>query len=175
MLRNKESRPAAFSPVGRWMGEAGGGTVWVRDLATNTPTDNAVEVPDGPTLPFTLSPDGRRVAVAGTDGGVRVWDRAGRREVLAVRGHAAPVGAVAFSPDGGLLLTAGDDGPERRTTLRGAGAVVLWDAATGRRLRTLLGHTEVVTSAAFSADGRRQRAGTARPGCGTRPPAGRSG
>jgi hypothetical protein len=52
------------------------------------------------------------------------------------------VNAVAFSPDGRQLLTAGEDRTAR-----------LWDAATGAELTQLAGHTDYVYSLAFSPDG----------------------
>jgi tetratricopeptide (TPR) repeat protein len=57
-----------------------------------------------------FSPDGARLASAGEDGAVRVWDVATGQEALTLRGHAGPVRRVAFSPDGGRLASAGGDG-----------------------------------------------------------------
>ncbi len=60
-----------------------------------------------------------------------------------VGNHAEDVLAVAFSPDGKLLASAGSDG-----------IVVLREAKTGKELMTLHGHTEAIEDAAFSHDGK---------------------
>ncbi len=66
--------------------------------------------------------------------------------------HASPILTVTWSPDGRLLLTGG------RGRTAPAGETVyearLWDAATGRLLRSLP-HGNTVRAAAFSTDGRR--------------------
>jgi WD domain, G-beta repeat len=56
---------------------------------------------------------------------------------------------VAFSPDGSLLASAGED-----RTIR------LWETATGKLLRTLHGHLGEVTSLAFTGDGKRLASGS---------------
>jgi WD40 repeat protein len=52
--------------------------------------------------------------------------------------------SVAWSPDGTRIVSGSDD-----DTLR------IWDASTGKSLRTLTGHGSAVGSVAWSPDGRR--------------------
>jgi WD40 repeat protein len=103
----------------------------------------------GTSPPIAISPDGRLAvagvappagAAPGTGGGLRLWDlRSGR--VLRRLPEAAADG-VAFSPDGGLLATGGDDGVLR-----------LWNGRTGRPLGTL-GDAGVSPEVAFGGQGR---------------------
>ncbi len=65
-------------------------------------------------------------------------------EITPQLAHSSGINAVAFSPDGKLLLSGGAD-----RTLK------LWDAATGRLIRTYRGHSEEVFAVAFSPDGTR--------------------
>ncbi|TMS57197.1 WD40 repeat domain-containing protein [Imbroritus primus] len=57
-------------------------------------------------------------------------------------GHGEHVGAVAFSPDGKVLLSGSQDKTAR-----------LWDVATGRELRSFGGHASQVLAVAFSPNG----------------------
>lgn len=101
-------------------------------------------------------PDGRTF-LAASHAGIDELD-GGTGEV--VRSFAAPPGRVRFitwSPDGCTVLAGGVRGHvelAEPVTAEDAGWAVVIDAASGRT-RGLEGHTGVVTTGAFSADGRR--------------------
>jgi hypothetical protein len=84
------------------------------------------------------------LAVADTAGTVTVWDVQTGRSSLQLRDHTSAVFALAFSPDGARLASAGADGTVR-----------LWDVESGQKLLTLAGHNREVFGLAFSADGTR--------------------
>jgi len=94
-------------------------------------------------LDLAFSPDGRRIATAGVDRSVIIWNATTGAVLKTLIGHTHAVNGVEFSPDGRLLATAGHD-----QTVR------LWDATTGAPLATLTGHTGWVRAARFSPDGR---------------------
>ncbi|MBL8877823.1 MAG: protein kinase [Phycisphaerales bacterium] len=71
------------------------------------------------------SPDGKRLATAGRDQGIRIWDTQTWQEVAILRGHSSYVWSLAFSPDGTQLASGSGD-----YTVR------LWDTLSVReRLR----------------------------------------
>ncbi len=63
-------------------------------------------------------------------------------ETVVQKGHSGAVNSVAFSPDGKYMVSGGYDE-----------TVKLWEAESGRLLRTLPGHSEEVIAVDFSHDG----------------------
>jgi WD40 repeat protein/serine/threonine protein kinase len=116
-----------------------------------------------------VSPDGKRVACvpAGSPSVFEVWQVDGPSQVLRSPPGPGPISALSYSPDGHWLVTSHR---VRRRPPGKAGAgrfnfvAVVWDAATGARLRTLDGgdikeypkmpRLENGASLAVSSDGR---------------------
>jgi RNA polymerase sigma factor (sigma-70 family) len=92
-------------------------------------------------------PDGKLLASACSDGMIRLWDPATGQLVRRwAANHGGPqrLTTVAFSPDGKVLASAGmhDHG------------IRLWDPSTGKEFQPTAGHTGVVVSLQFAADGK---------------------
>jgi WD40 repeat protein/tRNA A-37 threonylcarbamoyl transferase component Bud32 len=102
-----------------------------------------------------FSPDGQLLATASADRTVKVWDAATGQELHTLAGHPEIVRCVAFSPDGLTLASASGGYPYDPQRKMVPGEVRLWDVTTGRHTATLQGHTDSVTSVAFSPDGGR--------------------
>jgi WD40 repeat protein len=103
---------------------------------------------DGEVRSLTFRRDGRRLASASSlDGTVKVWDMTradGPHPLLTIRRSGAGFWGVAYSPDGGRLVTVSADGQ-----------LTLWEAEAGQPICTVGAQfSGQGLSVAFSPDGR---------------------
>jgi WD40 repeat protein len=108
-------------------------------------------------LHVSWSPDGTRLAGAGDDGSVYLWEsvdgtspkaqgwRGARPLPTKLSGHEGWVTSVEWSPDGEWLASG--------SASRGSGELFIWDAKTGERVQTFVGHTSEVYELAWSPRG----------------------
>lgn len=106
----------------------------------------------GPIQPwFSLSSDGRLLALESSDGEIKLWDVSSRKSVASIDvpheqdedDAGSGVSSLAFSPDGSLLATGG----------RWDALVKLWDIASREPVATFSSQN-TTTSLAFSPDGK---------------------
>jgi WD40 repeat protein len=145
----------AYSPDGKRLAVAGYREVVVVDPATGRTETRLGGFADQVTS-VAFHPDGLRLAgaggVAGRQGEVRVWrlDGATWREAGILRGHDDTVLALAWRPKTDQIATASLDR-----------LILVWDATSGKVVRTIKNHSDIVDALAFSADGTRMASGSA--------------
>ncbi|MBL7487818.1 TIR domain-containing protein [Frankia sp. AgB1.9] len=171
----------AFSPDGRSIATssfslASGGRTRLRDTsgghlrAAVFGIDDEPDPPDAAireTTAVAFSPDGRTVASASADdsvgrdeGELQFWNGADRHKLvrLAGRRDEQTLYAVAFSPDGRVLASAGDRTRQGKNGPESAGGLVrLWAVGDPRKpalLATVDDDDQAVAGVAFSPDGR---------------------
>jgi len=140
-----------YSPDGRWLASASiDGTVRIWDLTTGQPHRQLC--PEGGGVArVRFSPDGRRLATGcgrlswqASPGQLAMWDAtSGQRLWVVPYGHRA-VRCLAFRADGSQIAAAA-----------AGGELGLYDASTGRPVRTWQPHADDTLGVAFTPDGRR--------------------
>ena len=90
------------------------------------------------------SPDGQRLASAGDDFVVKVWNAATHEELATLSGHSDLVWSLAWSPDGSQIASTGWD-----KTVR------VWDVASGETVLEIPASDRILRHVAWSPDGLR--------------------
>jgi WD40 repeat protein len=135
----------AFSPDGHWLAAAGGEPGVSGEVVLYSWPEGFLKYRFGNHGDVITSVDidsaGRRLITASADHLVKVWslvEGSAPAEVLTLKGHSAPVLAVAFSLGDGSIVTASADR-----------SLKVWSADNGKLLRSLGQHTEAVHALAF--------------------------
>ena len=145
-------RAAAMSSDGKWLATAGeSDVIQLWDVATGKPTTKLTDKMDW-TLCLAISADGKQLLSGDYLGVVRLWDVAGAKKVAELPAKPVPAPktppdpisatSVAFAPDGKTVVVGTANGPIHFINL-----------ADGKTIRTLVGHTAVVTGIVFHPTG----------------------
>ncbi len=174
----------AFSPDGKWLASGNEDkTITIWSVAEHKPV-RTLPGHAGEVISVAFSPDGQWFASGSKDQTIKLWNLLDSREPRTLRGHARAVTQVAFGSGGKLLISLSEDqrmkfwnaanGEEQPIPQEFASGVKsfavssdgsmlvvgmdnivkLWSIPEAKMLRTIPGHQGVVTSVAFSPDGK---------------------
>ncbi|HEU5198530.1 MAG TPA: WD40 repeat domain-containing serine/threonine-protein kinase, partial [Ktedonobacterales bacterium] len=133
---------AFWSPDGKYLAEAAGQGIEVRDISTGVVIETYQKDGNG-TDWLAWSPDSTRIASANIDGTANVWAVKDGTTIATFKGQMRRVSELSWSPDGTRVVSSSDDG-----------TVQVWDASTGNVLFTYREHTSMVWTVAWSPDGK---------------------
>ena len=140
----------AFSSDGKWLATAGGdpgqyGSVRLWAVAPDGKLTPSHEFPETIDSAFAVafSPDSTKLAAAGADRAVRIWEVATGKDLMTIEDHADWIFDLAWSPDGKRIATASRDKTSK-----------VFDAEKKEVLATFPGHADIVYCVAFAPDGK---------------------
>jgi WD40 repeat protein len=126
----------ALSPNGQMMVSGGlDNQLKVWDVPSSSPLKslaNNAEIND-----IALTTDSKKVATAGKDGLVKIYNVDDGKELFKLEGHAGEVKSVAFSANNAVVGSAGVDGTVR-----------FWNATNGQPMSVIGGHAGAATAVA---------------------------
>lgn len=130
----------AWSPDGEYLAAFSYSAIWLVEVQTKKAVP--LNVLNNSIFRVIFSRDGSRLAAAGGNGQVRIWEVPTGNVLSTMYFPAERIWGLAFSADGRWLAAASDDH-----------AVHVRNVADARALMTLRGHAGVVNGAAFSPNG----------------------
>ena len=134
-LATASGDPGRYGSVQLWTAEAGGCAKQGRDLLESN--DAAFTA--------AFSADSKRLAAAGSDRAVRVWEVETGKLLRTIEDHSDWILGLAFSPDGHYLATASRDKTSKVFDLR---------TKESEALATFSGHADTVYAVTFTPDGK---------------------
>lgn len=141
---NKRVACVRYSPDGRWLGSVGTDGQLIVRSADSLVTNLSVQASENSVRTLDFSSDGEWVACGGDDRVIRLVHLGPTREVRRLAGHEYVVTALAWRPDGKLLLS-----------VDAGGRAIVWDARSGRDLARFDWGNDRLFCASWSHDGRR--------------------
>jgi WD40 repeat protein/energy-coupling factor transporter ATP-binding protein EcfA2 len=139
-----------FSPDGTRLASAGDDRrVILWDVETRQPVGEITTGHESTIRSLAFSPDANMLATGSFDHKIRLWDTETLTQLGELEGHTDGVYAVAFNRDGTLASASMDH------------TILLWDIDAMQQLGdALVGHSDTVTSLAFSPDGKTMASGS---------------
>jgi hypothetical protein len=136
-----------FSPFGGALVAAEspfGSAAWVRVFAAENGSEiNGWSAHDDAINALAISPDGGRLATAGNDKLIKLWELISQTEIARYEGHVGPVTGVAFNTNATELFSVGGDKQ-----------IKLWDVKSRESVVAIAGRKHSLTAATWSADGK---------------------